>query len=107
MIIPNYYSQALSKATFTDDVIGKWCCSYHEEYKDMFFARYLHPTGWKTYNYWWESKEEMERVFNRIGQERVYVSEREYAEEKMALEDWRADYCKSAIDELEELCGGQ
>ena len=78
MIIP-FYQKAESSLMFTADVLGKWACSYHEECEGIKYARYLHPTGWKLYTYWWADATEMERVFNRIGQGTLPVSDLEVA----------------------------
>lgn len=78
MIIP-FYHKAESRQIFPADILGKWYCSYHEERDGKQYSRYLHPTGWKLCTYWWADATEMERVFNKVGQGTLPVSDFEVA----------------------------
>ena len=87
MIIPDYQEANRSMGASVR-VRGKWYCAYQEERYGTRIPRYLHPTGWQRYCYWWDTKEDAERAFNRVGQNALPISDPE-------LQEWRemaADY---------------
>ena len=101
MIIP-FYHQAVSRVTFPENVINKWYCSYHEERNGIKISRYLHPTGWKKYNYWWDTEEEVETIFNKIGQNRLKISDLELQNEIIDREEWQRMYWEGVEKDLEK-----
>lgn len=94
MIIPSYSSGPTPETKY------KIYCSYYEEAQGVRFARYLHPSGWKRYCYYFNNKEEAEETFQKYNQSHLSVEnweieqealDREHFHEYM-LEQWDKDF---------------
>jgi hypothetical protein len=81
--------------------VGKWYLTYRETYKDLVFCRYFHPTGWEKFCYYWDDYDEMMRVFNKIGQNRLVVTDEEYTDEKFYRDEYQILWHEDAMRELE------
>jgi len=68
-------------------IAGKWYCCYHEVRGTIQIARYLHPTGWKKFAFWWTSRGEAEQTLQRVGATPIPVSETEYTDHRLMQAD--------------------
>jgi len=100
MILPSY-TKVEPRSCLGPELVGKWYCSYHEIRDGERFARYLHPDGWKRICHYWDSTEEMERTFNRVGQQSLEVSDTEFTRETDFRRQWREDYYRDALNNLD------
>ena len=90
MITPNFHQVTANYFT-SNELVGKWWCSYQEEYKNEKFARYLGPKGWQYETYYWDSKPKMVSAFNFFGQIHLPVTPQEFIDTM----DFRRDYERS------------
>ena len=103
MIIP-FLQQQTSYASCTPNVYLKQYISYHEEYKNLKFARYLTQDGWKkACPFYFDSAEDAMKVFNEFNQNRLLVDENEYHDEIEYREDYLNRYYEDTLNDLDEL----
>ena len=94
MITPNF-QQIPILSHLTEELAGKWYCSYQEEYKNEKFSRYLGPKGWQHECYYWDSKPKMVSCFNFFGQIHLPVTPQEFTDTM----DFRHDYERANFTE--------
>ena len=66
---------------------GKWYCTYQETRGRFSVSRYMHPTGWKKYCHYWDTKQEAVKAFKLHGQNGVPINASELAGLK-EQEEW-------------------
>jgi hypothetical protein len=67
------YTQVKPSSCFSEKLWGKWYCVCFEYVDNEPFARYLHPTGWKTYCHYFDEEWQARLAFVNSGQTNIPV----------------------------------